>query len=60
MNAMILHESHGRIRIRLAQKRMTLKQADLFEAWLQNRAWARQVAVHERTCCVILHYDGSR
>ncbi len=60
MNAMILHESQGRIRIKLQQKRMTLQQADLLEEWLQNRTWARQVSIHERTCCIILYYDGSR
>ena len=60
MNATILHESHGRIRIKLKQKRMTLEQADLLEAWLQNRAWAHRVTVHERTCCAIIYYDGDR
>ena len=60
MKAIILHESRGRIRIRVQQPRMTLEQADLLEAWLLRKPWARQVSVHERTCCVILHYDGSR
>ena len=60
MNATILHESRGRIRLRLGQKRMTLAQADLLEAWLLGKPWCRQAAVHERTCCVILYYDGTR
>ena len=60
MNATILHESRGRIRFRLRQKQMTLAQADLLEAWIQGKSWCRQVTVHERTCCVILYYDGSR
>ncbi|OUN21192.1 heavy metal translocating P-type ATPase [Pseudoflavonifractor sp. An85] len=60
MKAIILHESRGRIRIRVQQPRMTLEQADLLEAWLLRKPWAQQVSVHERTCCVILHYDGSR
>ena len=60
MNATILHESRGRIRFRLRQKRMTLAQADLLEAWLQGKSWTRQVTVHERTCAVILYYDGDR
>ena len=60
MNATILHESQGRIRIKLKQKRMTLEQADLLEAWLQSRAWAHRVTVHERTCCVIIYYAGDR
>ena len=60
MNATILHESRGRIRFRLRQKQMTLAQADLLEAWLQGKSWCRQVTVHERTCAVILYYDGDR
>ena len=60
MNATILHESRGRIRFRLRQKQMTLAQADLLEAWIQGKSWCRQVTVHERTCCVILYYDGTR
>ena len=36
MNATILHESQGRIRIKLEQKRMTLEQADRLELWLQS------------------------
>ena len=60
MNATILHESRGRIRFRLRQKQMTLAQADLLEAWLQGKSWTRQVTVHERTCAVILYYDGDR
>ena len=60
MNATILHESRGRIRFQLHQNQMTLAQADLLETWLQRRSWCRQVTVHERTCCVILYYDGSR
>ena len=60
MKATILHESRGRIRLRLRQKQMSLAQADLLEAWLQRKPWIRKVTVHERTCCVILHYDGTR
>ena len=60
MNATILHESKGRIRFRINQKQMTLRQADLLELWFQEKSWVQQVTVHERTCCVILHYCGSR
>ncbi len=60
MNATILHESRGRIRLKLRQKQMTLPQADLLEAWLLEKSWVRQVTIHERTCCVILYYDGDR
>ena len=49
MRATIVHESRGRIRLRLCQKTMTLRQADLLETWLKGRPWAREAAVHERT-----------
>ena len=35
MHATILHECRGRIRLRLKQKSMTLRQADLLEEWLR-------------------------
>ena len=60
MRATIEHESRGRMRLRLRQKKMTLRQADLLEAWLKGQPWARDAVVHERTCCVILTYAGDR
>lgn len=60
MKANIVHESRGRIRIRLAQKRMTLEQADLLESYLQTRPGILQATVHERTCCAIIRYHGDR
>ena len=51
----------GRIRIKLQKKRMTLQQADLLEkSGCKTELRARQVSIHERTCCIILYYDGSR
>ena len=41
MRATIEHESRGRMRLRLRQKKMTLRQADLLEAWLKGQPWAR-------------------
>ena len=60
MNAVILSESKGRMRFRIKQERMSLRQADLLDAWLRTQSWAGEVSVHERTCCVIVHYTGSR
>lgn len=60
MRATIEHESRGRMRLRLRQKKMTLRQADLLEAWLKGQPWARNAVVHERTCCAILTYGGDR
>ena len=34
MKFKIVHESRGRVRIQVMQKRMTLEQADLLEAYL--------------------------
>lgn len=60
MNAIIVHESRGRMRVQLKQKHMSIAQADLLETWLQNQPWADQVTVHERTRCIILYYTGTR
>ena len=61
MEFSIKHESRGRIRVQLAQRRMTLDQADLVETWLQGLDAVDQAAVHERTCCAIIYYkEGGR
>ena len=60
MKATIVHESKGRMRLRLGQKQMSMEEADLMEAWLQRKPWVREATVHERTCCVILYYCGTR
>ena len=60
MKFTILHESAGRVRVRAAQNRMTLEQADLLEAWLQTQPGVRQAVVHERTCCAVIWYRGGR
>ena len=60
MKATIVHESRGRMRLRLKQKNMSLRQADLLEAWLRGQPWTREAVVHERTGCVIVTYTGDR
>ena len=60
MRATIVHESRGRIRLRLRQKSMTIRQADLLETWLKGQPWTREAVVHERTGCVIVTYTGDR
>ena len=60
MRATIVHESRGRMRLRLRQKNMTIRQADLLETWLKGQPWIREAVVHERTCCVIVTYTGDR
>ena len=58
MQATIVHESRGRMRLRLRQKNISIRQADLLEAWFQKQSWTSRVTVHERTGCVILYYTG--
>ena len=60
MKAFIEHESRGRLRVRMKQYRMTLEQADLLEAYLQNQPGVLNAAVHERTCCAVIRYIGDR
>ena len=60
MKATIVHESRGRMRLRLRQKTVTLRQADLLETWLKGQPWTKEASVHERTGCVIVTYTGER
>lgn len=60
MKATILHESNGRIRFRLSQKNLSIKEADMLENWFQKKSWVNHVTVHERTGCIILNYQCSR
>ena len=60
MKFKIVHESRGRVRIQVMQKRMTLEQADLLEAYLNHSPAIRQAVVHERTCCAVIQYCGER
>ena len=60
MRFSILHESPGRLRLRAGLRQMTLRQADLLDAWLRCQEGVEQVTVHERTCGVIVLYRGER
>ena len=60
MKAFIEHESRGRLRVRMKQYRMTLEQADVLEAYLQNQPGVLNATVHERTCCAVIRYIGDR
>lgn len=61
MKCKVMHDSKGRIRVQVMPKdRMTLKQADLLETWLQEQEGIKQATVHERTGCAIIHYTCKR
>ena len=60
MRGKILHESRGRMRVHLIQRRMTLEQADMLEFWLAAQEGIRSVKVYDRTCDVVIEYSGTR
>ena len=60
MKFYIKHETRGRLRIHLAQKRMSYEQADTFLYYLQNLNGVASAKVYERTCDAVVNYQGSR
>jgi len=60
MRFQIMHESPGRMRLRADVRSMSLKEADILEAWLRVQPGVDDVTVHERTCGVIVIYRGER
>lgn len=60
MKCKILHESKGRMRVRFAQRKMSLAQADLAEYYMKNTAGVVRVKVYDRTCDVIVWYSCDR
>lgn len=60
MNCEILHESRGRMRVHLCQPRMTIRQADLLDAYLNRLDFVRSAKVFERTADAVILYTGGR
>ena len=60
MRFQILHESRGRVRLRAVQRSMSLREADLLEAWILALPGVDQVTVHERICGVTILFQGER
>ena len=60
MKCKILHESAGRLRIHAEQGRMTLRQADILEAYLRRVNGVTEVAIYDRTCDAVIHFHGAR
>jgi heavy metal translocating P-type ATPase len=48
------------MRVEAAQRRMTVEQADILEAYLQSRPEVLEATVHERTRCAVIRYRGDR
>ena len=60
MKFAIKHEIKGRIRIHLAQKRMTYRQADILQCYLEDQANISKATVYVRTQDIAVTYTGSR
>ena len=60
MKFYIKHETRGRLRIHLAQKRMSYGQADTLLYYLENLDGVASAKVYERTCDAVVNYRGSR
>ena len=60
MKFAIKHEIKGRIRIHLAQKHMTYRQADILQCYLEKEANISKASVYVRTQDVTVVYTGSR
>ena len=60
MNCKILHESKRRMRVRMAQKRMSVKEADMLQYYLEGFEFIRKAVVYERTCDVAIYYKENK
>ncbi len=60
MKCRILHESRGRLRVRLMQNRMSLSQADHLEYYLKAVEGVTDVKVYDRTRDAVIYYKPDR
>ena len=60
MKYKILHESKGRIRVHLPMKRMTFREADTLDYYLEGFPEIRERKIYERTADATLIYSCSR
>lgn len=60
MRCKILHECKGWMRLHAMMKRMSLEEADQLENYLRTQPENQQAKVYERTCDIVICYDGSR
>lgn len=60
MRFQMKHEIKGRMRVHLAAKRMTFKEADILQYYLSEQSFITAVKVYERNCDVTICYTGDR
>lgn len=60
MNAVIKHDIPGRIRIHLKRNKLSFREADTFQYYLQGFGCIEKAVVYERTADAVISYTGSR
>ena len=60
MKCKILHEGPGRLRVHMMGNSMSLRQADILEAYLKKLDGTESVKVYDRTGDAVIRYTGSR
>ena len=60
MKCKILHETHGRMRVHLCCRPMSLADADVLEYWLRAADGVETVKVYDRTGDAVVVYHGDR
>ncbi len=60
MKFQILHENKGRMRFGVLPKKMTMREADALQLFLQRLDGVQKATVHERTGCATVLYTGER
>ena len=60
MKCRLLHESNGRMRVRVIRYRMTPDQADRLEFYLKQLEGVQKVSVNERSMDAVIHYGKGR
>lgn len=58
MKFIIKHQIKGRIRVHLVQNKMSVKQADIVQYYLENFAFVTKAKVYEQTADVAIQYTG--
>ena len=60
MKFVIKHEIKGRIRLHMAQRQMSIRQADLLQYYLTTLPQVKTAKVYERTCDAVVRYEGDK
>ena len=60
MKCLILHQTPGRLRVHLACRAMSLREADILEYYLRAVPGVQSVKVYDRTQDAVIAYTGSR